>query len=129
MRRLSITTLRAAWWADRAAALARRRLISDGLGCVGPLLVPPSLPPEAGRVVEAVLRRRGRTCLERALVLQAWHAADGESRDVVIGVARSEPSFRAHAWLDGDPSVRESDFEVLRRQPPVHAEARGSSLT
>jgi len=91
--------------------------------------MPPALPAEAGRVVEAVLRRRGRTCLERALVLQAWHAADGESRDVVIGVARSEPSFRAHAWLDGDPSVRESDFEVLRRQPPVHAEARGSSLT
>ena len=66
---------------------------------------------------------------ERALVLQAWHAAGGTPRDVVIGVARSEPNFRAHAWLDGDPSVRESEFEVLRRQPPVHADAEGSSLT
>jgi hypothetical protein len=127
--RISVTTLRAAWWADRAAVRVRRRLISDGLGGVGPLFVPPSLPPEAGRVVEAVLRRRGRTCLERALVLQAWHAADGKSRDVVIGVARSEPRFRAHAWLDGDPSVRESEFEVLRRQPPAHADVAESLLT
>ena len=129
MRRLSIATLRAAWWADRAAARVRRRLISDGLSGVGPVSLPPPLPPEAGRVVEAVLRRRGRTCLERAPVLQAWHAAGGTPRDVVIGVARSEPGFRAHAWLDGDPSVRESEFEVLRRQPPVHVDAGASSLT
>jgi len=129
MRRLSITTLRAAWWADRAAARVRRKLISDGLSGVSPIPPPPLVTPVGGRAVEAVLRRRGRTCLERALVLQAWHAAAGKSRDVVIGVALSEPRFRAHAWLDGDPGVRESDFEVLRRQPPIHADAAESPLT
>ncbi len=129
MSRFSITTLRAAWWADRAAARVRRQLISDGLTGVGSVSLPPSLRSEAGRAVEAVLRRRKRSCLERALVLQAWHAAAGRRRDVMIGVARSEPIFRAHAWLDGDPGVRESDYEVLRRQPPVEAAASGSGLT
>jgi hypothetical protein len=52
------------------------------------------------------------------LVLQAWHAARGTPRDVVIGVTRPGRAFEAHAWLEGDPSVREGEFEVLRRQPP-----------
>jgi len=41
-------------------ARVRRRLISDGLSGVGPVSLPPPLPPEAGRVVEAVLTRHGR---------------------------------------------------------------------
>ena len=122
MRHLSVTTVRAAWWADRALAGVRRRLVSDGLKDVGSVATPPPLPPEAARIVESVLRRRGSTCLESALVLQAWHAARGISRDVVIGVTRPGLAFQAHAWLEGDPSVREGEFEVIRRQPPIGSE-------
>ncbi len=46
----------------------------------------PKLPPSAGRGVYAVLRREPHTCLERAFVLQRWRAAQGELRDVIVGI-------------------------------------------
>jgi len=49
-----------------------------------------------------VLRRRGESCLVKAIVLQAWEAAHGRRRDLIVGV--TDPTeFRAHAWLEGDP--------------------------
>ena len=48
------------------------------------------------------LARLKPTCLERALVLEAWLAAEGTLRDVVIGVLPDGmKSAPAHAWVDG----------------------------
>jgi hypothetical protein len=40
--------------------------------------------------------------LVNSIVLQAWEAAHGCDRDLVIGIT-GPTGFRAHAWLDGDP--------------------------
>jgi Transglutaminase-like superfamily len=67
----------------------------------------PELPPVPARAragaagMESVLRRAGATCLERSVVRQAWLAAAGDRRDVVIGVTAAR-DFAAHAWLDGE---------------------------
>jgi len=111
---VTVATLRAALWAQRALFLARRSLRNSGLeGVVVP--EPPRLPAAAGRGVEAVLRRKPNTCLERAFVLQRWQASQGDPREVVIGVRGKSATFQAHAWLDGDPS--DGSFEELLRVP------------
>lgn len=111
-----IATLRAAWWALRAARRARRALSRDG---VGPIALPPAppLPAHAGRGVAAVLRRSSYSCLVRANVVQAWDAAHGRPRDLIIGVTGPGPEFRAHAWLAGDPACHEEQFRELLRRP------------
>jgi hypothetical protein len=115
-RRFSIQNLRAAWWADRALRRARRELSQTGLrGFV--LLPPPRLPASAERGVQAVLRRRNGTCLERALILQGWRRAHGDAREIVIGVRNLSSTFQAHAWLDGDPDEQAASFEELLRVP------------
>jgi hypothetical protein len=43
-----------------------------------------------------------------AIVLQAWEAAHGQRRDLVIGTTGPD-GFHAHAWLDGDPVVPASE--------------------
>jgi hypothetical protein len=50
--------------------------------------------------VHAVLERRDSTCLERALVLQRWLAAQGSRHEVIIGVKPGDTKLDAHAWLD-----------------------------
>ena len=76
----------------------------------------PALPAPAGRGLAVVLRRTGRTCLERAVVRQRWLAAQGAPRDLVIGVNATRP-FVAHAWLDGDPATESAGYEELSRHP------------
>jgi hypothetical protein len=71
----------------------------------------------ARRGVYALLRRRPHTCLERALVLQAWESAHGNVRDVVIGVDPRGMEFAAHAWLSGEPDAEAPRFEELMRLP------------
>ena len=65
------------------------------------------------------LNRLKPTCLERALVLQAWLAAHGAPRDVIIGIPptgiRSGP---AHAWVDGTDQVSPLGYLELHRLPP-----------
>lgn len=116
MRRVDLTTLRAAVWAQVALIRARRALRRGGLEDVA-ISVPPRLPGTARRGVLAVLRRQPHTCLERALVLQRWEAAYGNARDVVIGVAREGGDFTAHAWLAGDSDNDESTYHELLRLP------------
>lgn len=62
------------------------------------------------------LRRRRESCLVNAIVLQAWEAAHGRTRDLVIGTTGPN-GFRAHAWLEGDPiptaDAAELDASVL----------------
>lgn len=115
--RWSPTTLRAAWWAHRALRVTKRRLRRDGLLAVAP--APPVLPVGASRGVVGVLRRRSDTCLERALVLQAWLRAHGELRDVVIGVRKGGAGFEAHAWVDAEglPDGAGEYDELHRRAP------------
>jgi hypothetical protein len=59
------------------------------------------------------LRRTGQSCLVRSIVVQAWDAAHGHRRDLIIGVT-GRTEFRAHAWLDGDrvPSPLEADLDL-----------------
>jgi SAM-dependent methyltransferase len=80
----------------------------------------PPLPVERShdRIVRATLRVGRASCLERSLILQAWHAQSGELRDVVIGVTAPGDEFGAHAWLDGLEPASESDFHELRRLAP-----------
>jgi Transglutaminase-like superfamily len=77
--------------------------------------------------VKAALRRRGHPCIERSLVLQAWHAAHGERRDVIVGVTAPGNEFRAHAWLDGDEPCAGERFAELTRRRPSNATDRDSS--
>jgi hypothetical protein len=66
-------------------------------------------------VVSATLSVRRATCLERALIQQAWLSAHGVSRAVLIGVASGEGLISAHAWLDGDDSG--GHLELTRVEP------------
>lgn len=118
IRRLDPATLRAALWAMRALGQARRQLRDTGLEQLTFSPLPP-LPSSAERGVRAVLRRRRHTCLERAVVLQRWHAAHGDARDIVIGVAGTGDAFRAHAWLEDEEDEHDAgSFRELRRVRP-----------
>lgn len=55
----------------------------------------------------------------RSAVLQAWDAAHGHPRDLVIGVTAPGARFKAHAWLEGEPEAMSAGYaEVSRRPPP-----------
>jgi Transglutaminase-like superfamily len=113
-RRLDPASLRAALWALLALRRTRRSLRRERFSDVS-VSPPPRLPGRARRGVDAVLRRWDPTCLERALVLQAWEREHGGSRDVVIGVRGSGQTLTAHAWLDGESDL--GSYEELIRVP------------
>ena len=115
MNKYDPRNLRAALWAWRAARRVRRDLPRTKLDELL-ILKAPMLPPGAGRGVSAILRRGDYTCLVRALVLQKWHEAQGDRRDVIIGVTKPSEGFRAHAWLDGDPPCHDEGFNELTRR-------------
>jgi Transglutaminase-like superfamily len=112
----SLPTVRAALWALLALRRTRRALKQDRVTDIE-VRRPPALPASAGRGVRAILRRSDPTCLERALVLQAWGLAQGEFRDVVIGVDAADGAFAAHAWLEGEPDGDRGPFRELMRVP------------
>jgi Transglutaminase-like superfamily len=111
-----VASLRGAFWALRALRRTRHALKHERVTDIR-VVAPPALPRSAGRGVRAVMRRVDRTCLERALVLQAWGHAQGEPRDVVIGVNGSGDAFSAHAWLDGEPDAEQGVYSELMRLP------------
>ena len=118
MWRLRPTVLLGALWATVAAYLVRRRLKRSGVRARVPR--PPRLGAKAGHGVMGALSRLKPTCLERALVLQAWLAAQGNPLDVVIGVPREGmKSGPAHAWVDGtDATAVANHVELYRLEPP-----------
>jgi hypothetical protein len=116
LRRLDLPTLRAAWWSLRAVRRVRRNLLEGGLDAIT-LPSVPLLPASAERGVRGVLRRSRSTCLVQATVLQAWLAAHGDERDLIIGVQAPRGGFRAHAWLDGDAPCHPEGFHELVRRP------------
>lgn len=118
VRRSSPACLRAAWWTVRAVSRARRRLHETDFG-TGRLPAPPRVPAYAIRGVRVVLRWRSPGCLVEAVVLQRWYAAQGDRRDLVVGVTAPADGFRAHAWVDGDQSARSAGFVELFRRPPA----------
>jgi hypothetical protein len=111
-----VSTVRALWWAQRAAHRARRDLAGDGLDDLV-VTSPPCLPASDRRWVVALLRLSRRTCLVRSVVLQAWDASHGRRRDLVIGVTSPREGFKAHAWLEGDPKSTFRGFTELTRRP------------
>jgi len=113
--RRALRALRAGWWTLMAIRAVRSQLAHHALAPVVVPEVPASLAASGTRAVEAVLRWRRATCLERATVLQAWHLAHGRPRDVVLGV-RGSAEFGAHAWLDG-ASGGIGYAELVRRPP------------
>jgi hypothetical protein len=90
---------------------------------------PPPLPMGCRRWVVAVLRARGDTCLVRSAVLQAWDAAHGRPRDLVIGVTAPGEAFAAHAWLDGEPASASAGYTEVSRQPPPRPAATATDST
>ena len=118
----ALRALRAGWWTLRATRAASSELARHALTPVVMPAVPPSLAAGGRLAVEAVLRLQRASCLERAVVLQAWYLAHGVTRDVVIGV-RSPSGFKAHAWLDGESCA--SGYAELLRRPPTALVMRG----
>ncbi|MGH9222917.1 MAG: lasso peptide biosynthesis B2 protein [Acidimicrobiales bacterium] len=119
LRRSSPPVLRAAWWTLRAHSAVRSELRRAERALAVMVRPPPRLPLAATRGVNGTLARRRATCLERALVLQAWLAAHGERHDIVIGVAAPGGDFQAHAWLDGlEPADSAGPYRELTRLPP-----------
>jgi hypothetical protein len=116
-RNVDVPSLRAALWAYRALRRVQHDLEANGLR-YRPVPAPPQLPPHARRGVNAVLRRRTSTCLERALVLQRWHVAHGSAPDVVIAVRGPTIDFAAHAWVDGEPNGDVGSYQELVRLRP-----------
>lgn len=132
MHRLRPANLRAAWWAISTARRTRRLLDARGLDAALAPPPPPPLPPEAEIGVRGALRRWQETCLVDAIVRQAWEAAHGRRRDLVIGTTGPR-DFSAHAWLQGDPprpagervgdgappsaELAATEFEELLRRP------------
>ena len=106
----------AAEWAFRAIRSARRQLAENPTSALAAL---PAVPPAAktgAPGVAVALRVTRASCLVRATVRQAWYAAHGELRDVVIGVKAPAEGFAAHAWLDGDPQCHSDGFHELVRR-------------
>ena len=112
-----LASVRAAWWAHRAARRVRSHLAVDGLDQLA-VLPPPPLPSGCRRRVVAVLGLRRDTCLVRSAVLQEWDLDHGRPRDLIIGVTAPGPGFRAHAWLDGDPPAATDGLDEFTRRPP-----------
>jgi hypothetical protein len=116
-RRSDVSTLRAAWWAQGALKVIRRELERGELSRID-VPSPPNLPASACRGVDAVLRRRRHSCLERALVRQRWLVAQGQSREIAIGVTPPSQGFLAHAWLVGEEDPVARRYQELIRFGP-----------
>jgi hypothetical protein len=79
----------------------------------------PALPATATSGIEATLRIRRATCLERSLIMQRWLMALGSPYDVLVGVAGGSESIDAHAWIDQYDQVEEDGgYQVLTRLAP-----------
>ena len=82
---VNVRDISAAFWALRALRVVNEMLPQGRWEALELPRVPRS-PNSSVWAVEAVLRRRGAACLATAIVRQAWLAAHGSPRDLVIGV-------------------------------------------
>lgn len=116
MTRFTASNLRAAVWTLRALRVAKKAL-STGRWDEVQLPRVPDVPDASLRAVESVLRRTGATCLPAAIVRQAWFAAHGSERDLVVGVTAPSRGFEAHAWLEGDPPCHFKRYQEFLKRP------------
>jgi len=116
VRRADVSSLRAAVWTTRAARRTHRELRAGAFATID-LPSVPNLGNAASRGMYAVLRRDRYTCLERAIVRQAWEAAHGHERELIIGISAPGCGFGAHAWLAGDPLSASDGYVELARRP------------
>lgn len=110
---MSAAPLRAAIWTRRSLTIVRRNLRAGRYERVD-LPTPPAVGRDAVSAVQAVLRSGRATCLERSLVMQRWLRAQGDLRDVVIGVTPPGAGFSAHAWLEGEPPLAHAELTRVR---------------
>jgi hypothetical protein len=112
-----LPTVRGAGWAMLALHRLRREIPSEGLDVR--VLAPRTASSRGVRGVEAALRLRHATCLERSLIVQRWLMAYGSPHDVLVGVNGGAESMEAHAWIDLYDSEGEGEgFRVLTRVVP-----------
>jgi hypothetical protein len=99
----------------RAVRRTRSSLKAQPLSKVQPDLSTHDFAGFPGRGARLAFRVTRATCLERALVLQAWHARRGIDHDVVIGFRKDRGSFIAHAWIDIGGAPADNGFIELTR--------------
>ncbi len=116
LMRADVPSLRAAVWAFRSARRAAMgvREAQAGAPSIPP---PPPVGPRGEQAVRTVLELPRYSCLQRAVVRQAWDAAQGMPRELVIGVIPRGAAVGAHAWLEGDPPEEYEGFVELARWP------------
>jgi hypothetical protein len=118
MWRLRPIVLMGAAWALLSVLRVRWGLKRAGLAHRA--LRPPRLRASAEPGVRGVLTRLSPTCLERALVWQAWLVVKNDPRDVVIGILPSgidAAGAPAHAWVDGTDPTSAGEYRELHRIP------------
>ncbi|MGI9326268.1 MAG: lasso peptide biosynthesis B2 protein [Pseudomonadales bacterium] len=108
-----ILSIRAYSWARSELETVKKSLPDSGVTTRAQ--PPEGIAPRGQRGVDWALRREKPTCLERALVLQAWLAAAGPAPDVIIGVRAGEAATEAHAWVDGSDPWYDPSYEEITR--------------
>jgi len=83
------------------------------------VLQAPAAPKWCVALVKLALSGAGVACLERSLLLQAWHLAHGRPLDVIVAVAPPAGGFIAHAWLENEaaPTGGPAFTELARLAP------------
>ena len=104
LRQLDGDSLRGVRWA--AVALRKVRADVRERGLRARVEAPPSIGPGGLKGVVLLTRMARATCLERSLILQAWHLGQGREYEVLVGVEPSESGIEAHAWLGGWETAR-----------------------
>ena len=105
-----VPNIRAFVWAVYRLRWVHRELPGGGMETRVPAAPRPH--GRGTRGVYAAILLLHPTCLERALVMQAWVAGHRPAPDVVIGVRNGVSGVEAHAWLAAgdrwfDPSYTE----------------------
>lgn len=106
-------SVRAYRWGRRELRRIQNVLRTDGIQARAEAAI--GIAPRGPRGLRLAMRSLSPTCLERALLLQAWHAAFSAPPDVIIGVRRTQSAFEAHAWVEGEDRWQEPGYAELTR--------------
>lgn len=109
----AVPNLRSFGWAVVQSRNIRHRLRSEGTKARVPL--PMGIGPRGWWGVRAAVALVRPTCLERALLVQAWIGGYASPPDVVIGVRRRSGAVEAHAWVDGSDPWFDPSYQELTR--------------
>lgn len=100
-------------WAVRELRDVHRRLPIEGAATRIPLAA--GMGPRGWLGIQLAFVVTQPTCLERALLLQAWMGGYTDPPDVVIGIRNGSKGVEAHAWVeDRDPWFDPSYTELTR---------------